>query len=236
MRAMVLAAGRGERMRPLTDHTPKPLLEVGGKPLIAWHLGKLAAAGFTEVVINHAYLGEQIEARLKDGAQFGLRIIYSAEGQALETAGGITKALHHFHGEPFAVINGDVYCDYDFRNLSLKIQALQEAPALACHLVVVDNPPHHPQGDFCLAGGRMAAAGEPMFTFSGLGVYQPRLFHHLVPGEKAPLAPLLRQAMAAGQATGEYFPGTWIDVGTPERLEALDRHLRQAAAPGPASL
>ncbi len=225
MRAMILAAGRGERMRPLTDHTPKPLLAAGGKPLIVWHIERLADAGITELVINHAHLGEQIERALGDGAQFGVRISYSPEHpSALETAGGIAHALHLLGKEPFAVVNGDIYCDYDFARLPQCASALQSGSDMT-HLVLVNNPPHHPEGDFGLQSNRVVD-GAPRLTFSGIGVYSPALFHHLDRNAAAPLAPLLRAQIAAGRVSGEHHTGRWVDVGTPQRLEELDKALR----------
>ncbi len=229
MQAMILAAGRGERMRPLTDSCPKPLLPVGGKPLIVWHLERLAAAGFRRVVINHAHLGQQIEAALGTGSAWGLEIAYSPEPPgALETAGGIVKALPLLGAEPFLVVNGDVFCDWDFTR----------APALLAdgdlaHLVLVPNPPQHPAGDFALGNGRVAADGAERLTFSGLGIYRPALFAGLTPGQPAKLAPLLRQAMAEGRVSGECHGGRWEDVGTPARLQALDGELRGQSAARP---
>ncbi len=227
MKAMILAAGRGVRMRPLTDHTPKSLLAVGGKPLVVWHLEKLARAGFAEVVINHAYLGHMVEAALGDGSRFGLAIRYSPEEEALETAGGIARALPMLGTEPFAVINADIYGDYDFSALT----QLQLGDALA-HLVLVDNPAQHPRGDFALDAGRVRASGTQLLTFSGIGVYAPRLFSGIPPAAKVPLAPLLRKAMSADRVSGEHFRGRWYDVGTVERLQDLERELGDG--PGPA--
>lgn len=221
MKAMILAAGRGERMRPLTDHTPKPLLFVGGKPLIVWHLERLAKAGFKEVVINHAHLGEQIEKALGDGSAWGLRIQYSPEITALETAGGIVNALNLLGDVPFLVVNGDVFAEIDFKNLSL------ESPNLA-HLVMVNNPPQHPNGDFALNSGKVNAEGVNKLTFSGVGVYQPQLFAGIERGQATKLAPLLRLAMAKGLVTGEHYQGVWHDIGTPERLAILDKQLSRA--------
>lgn len=225
MKAMILAAGRGERMRPLTDHTPKPLLEVGGKALIVWHIERLVAAGITELVINHAHLGAQIEAALGDGKRFGASIQYSAEGSALETAGGIAYALPMLGAEPFAVINGDIYCDYDFASLP----AMRAGGDLA-HLVLVDNPEHHPKGDFLLENNRVVAPSPftlpASLTFSGIGLYHPELFSHIPRGSVAPLAPLLRAQIERGKISGEHHKGRWIDVGTPQRLHELDRQLR----------
>jgi len=229
---MILAAGRGERMRPLTDHTPKPLLAVGGKPLIVWHIERLRAAGYTHIVINHAHLGQQIEAALGNGAAFGVSIDYSAEISALETAGGIATALPLIDAEVFTVVNGDIYCEYDFSRLAEPLVRLAAGHDQA-HLVLVDNPPHHPQGDFVLDSGRVTNADIPLtlhparFTFSGIGVYHRALFAHTPAGEKAPLAPLLRLAIDAGRVSGEHYAGRWEDVGTPARLNALDEELRQ---------
>jgi len=221
MKAMILAAGRGVRMGPLTDTTPKSLLAAGGKPLIAWQLEKLARAGFTEVVINHAYLGHLIEAALGDGSRFGLSIRYSAEGEALETAGGIALALPSLGAKPFLVINADIYSDYDYS----KLAGLRLEGSLA-HLVLVDNPPQHPRGDFALEAGRVRDAGRRMLTFSGIGVYAPPLFNGIPPKSKAPLAPLLRKAMTADRVSGEHYRGRWRDVGTAERLQTLNLELR----------
>lgn len=230
MKAMILAAGRGERMRPLTDVTPKPLLTVGGKPLIVWHIENLARAGFRELVINHAHLGEQIEAMLGDGSGFGVSIHYSPETEALETAGGIANALPLLGRGPFAVVNGDVFCDCDFARLAGMLRQMAEQPAaLAAYLLLVDNPDHHPGGDFALAAGKVAERGEQMLTFSGIGLYQPALFAGIARGSKAKLGPLLREQMARGRVAGEHHRGRWVDVGTPERLAALDQALRVAA-------
>jgi MurNAc alpha-1-phosphate uridylyltransferase len=218
MKAMILAAGRGNRMRPLTDRVPKPLLEAGGRPLIQYHIERLAAAGIRDIVINHAHLGEQIEATLGDGSRFGVRIRYSPEHTALETGGGIFKALPLLGPEPFLVINGDIWSDLDPAGLQMHETDL-------AHLVLVDNPPHHPSGDFALTDGRVQADGERRLTFSGAGVYSPALFADCRPGA-FPLAPLLRAAMAEGRVGGEHHAGRWLDIGTPERLAELDRLLR----------
>jgi len=228
---MLLAAGRGERMRPLTDHTPKPLLEVAGKPLIVWHIENLVRAGITELVINHAHLGAQIEKTLGDGSVFGAHIQYSAEGKALETAGGIAYALHLLGKEPFAVINSDIFCDYDFRQLSHRAAALANSDDMA-HLVLVNNPPQHPNGDFGLDENRvltLPSSPSPLpgsLTFSGIGIYRPSLFDGITRGSIAPLAPLLRAQIAPGKVSGEHYQGLWVDVGTPQRLAELDRQLR----------
>ncbi len=228
---MILAAGRGERMRPLTDHTPKPLLQAGGKPLIVWHIERLMHAGITELVINHAHLGHQIEHALGDGSRFGVRIAYSDEGRALETAGGIANALPLLGDSPFAVVNGDVWCDYDFMQLPARATAMQASGDMA-HLVLVDNPPHHPNGDFLLHDGRVIDsaldAQYSRLTFSGIGIYQPALFSGIARGSVAPLAPLLREQIAAGRVSGEHHHGLWVDVGTPQRLAELDRQIRSS--------
>jgi MurNAc alpha-1-phosphate uridylyltransferase len=228
---MILAAGRGERMRPLTDHTPKPLLAVGGKPLIVWHIERLRAAGFTHIVINHAHLGEQIEDALGNGAALGVSITYSREASALETAGGIATALPLIAADVFPVVNGDIYTEFDFGRLAEPMARLA-AGHDQTHLVLVDNPPHHPNGDFVLDCGRMRNADTPptpnpaRLTFSGIGVYHRALFDHTQPGQKAQLAPLLLRSIDAGRASGEHFAGRWVDVGTPERLQQLDESLR----------
>jgi MurNAc alpha-1-phosphate uridylyltransferase len=232
---MILAAGRGERMRPLTDHTPKPLLEVGGRALIVWHIEKLVAAGITELVINHAHLGAQIESALGDGSRFGASIRYSPEIAALETAGGIANALPLLGDAPFAVVNGDIWCDYDFQRLHDRAAAMQSAGD-AAHLVLVDNPVHHPNGDFILHNGRIEdrpnlrlPTSDLALTFSGIGLYHPRMFSEIPRGSVAPLAPLLRAQMALGKVGGEHHAGRWIDVGTPQRLHELDAELRKDA-------
>jgi MurNAc alpha-1-phosphate uridylyltransferase len=217
---MILAAGRGNRMRPLTDQTPKPLLEAGGKPLIAWLIERLARAHFTEIVINVAHLGDRIEAALGDGSRWGARIRYSREAEALETAGGIATALPLLGTDPFIVVNGDLYTDFDFSTL--------EAPRdSVAHLVLIDNPPHHPSGDFALNERRVANDGPVRYTFSGIGVYRPALFESVAAGTKCQLATVLRPAIDAGRVSGEHFKGLWLDVGTPQRLADLDRALRQ---------
>ncbi len=219
MKAIILAAGRGERMRPLTDQTPKPLLSVGGKPLIIWHLERLAKAGFKEVVINHAHLGAQIEQALGDGKSWGLKIQYSPEKNALETAGGIANALSLLGSVPFLVVNGDTFTDIDFASVKLPLSHL-------VHLVLVDNPAQHPQGDFSIENGLLKNDGVAKLTFSGVGIYHPDLFASLVPGEPAKLAPLLRQAIANNLASAQHYQGVWHDIGTPERLYSLDAELK----------
>jgi len=222
---MILAAGRGNRMRPLTDLTPKPLLAVGGKPLLFRHLEKFARAGFRMVTINHAHLGGQIEAAVGDGSRWSLEVRYSAEAEALETAGGIRNALPLIARPAFAVVNGDVYSDYDYAGLAAAIDQLADADTLA-HLVLVDNPPHHPDGDFCLDDGLVCTSGRQLLTFSGLGAYRAELFEPIARGEKHALAPLLRRQMPEGKVTGEHYRGLWSDVGTPGRLAELDARLQ----------
>lgn len=229
MKAMILAAGRGERMRPLTDHTPKPLLEAGGKPLIAWHIERLVEAGMPEIVINCAWLGERLQSALGDGTRYGARIHWSPEDPALETAGGIARALPELGPEPFLVVNGDVWCDWDFRQARKRADALNETGADAW-LLLVDNPPHHPHGDFALGpDGHVteASATTHTYTFSGIGVYAPRLFAGTPADTPAPLAPLLREATSKRKALGERHGGAWMDIGTPERLQYLDTLLRR---------
>lgn len=226
MKAMILAAGRGERMRPLTDTCPKPLLKVAGEPLIGWHLRRLRNAGIVEIVINHAWLGAQIEAALGSGGAYGVNIRYSPEGETgLETAGGIATALPLLGGEPFLVVNGDVLTDIDFQTAFAAAEALLRQGKLA-HLWLVPNPEHNPKGDFILQeNGAVAsadAAGEAL-TFSGMGVYHPDLFRNTPPRQASKLAPLLREAMSAGLVSGEKHTGLWLDVGTAERLAEADK-------------
>ena len=225
MKAMILAAGMGNRMRPLTLHTPKPLLEVGGKPLIVWHIEKLQKIGVQEIVINTAWLGEKLVDALGDGSQFGVKILWSHEGQGLETEGGIIKALPLLGNEPFILVNGDVWTTMDFAPL-LNVQ-LQDDLA---HLVLVENPVQHPQGDFTLAANKaytfeQARSGENL-TYSGVAVMHPQMFDGLESG-KRPLAPLLKQAMQEEKISAHKLQGVWMDVGTPERLNALDQQIQQ---------
>lgn len=217
MKAMILAAGRGERMQPLTDTIPKPLLKAGGKALIEYHLDNIKQAGLHDVVINHAWLGEQIEARLGDGSRYGLNIEYSREDEALETAGGIQRALPLLGDEPFMVINGDIWTDYSLASLPRTLTGL-------AHLVMVNNPPQHQAGDFMLTSGELLPEGKDCLTFGGIGLYRPALFTGLKPG-KSPLAPLLREAMENRNITGEHYTGRWFDIGTPQRLRELDMML-----------
>jgi len=212
--AMILAAGRGERMRPLTDHTPKPLLTVHDKPLIVWHIERLKKAGISQLVINHAYLGEQIEHALGDGSSFGVSIAYSPEETALETGGGIARALPLLGEQSFLVVNGDVWTDIDYSALSLDEDDL-------AHLVLVNNPSHNPNGDFALNNGRVAAEGADKLTFSGIGLYQPCLFAGQSEN-RFPLAPLLRNVMSQNKVGGHHHQGAWTDVGTPERLAEIN--------------
>jgi MurNAc alpha-1-phosphate uridylyltransferase len=223
MTAMILAAGRGERMRPLTDTTPKPLLKAGGRFLIEYHIERLVRAGVTGLVINLSHLGRQVREALGDGSRYGASIAYSDEGEPpLETGGGIFRALPLLGPEPFIVVNGDIWTDYPF-------ERLPHAPTGLAHLVLVANPAHHPGGDFVFDHGRVHADGDgPRLTFSGIGVYRPELFDGCADGRFA-LAPLLRRAMADGRVTGEHYRGRWLDVGTPERLQAIDRELRGRA-------
>jgi MurNAc alpha-1-phosphate uridylyltransferase len=220
MKAMLLAAGRGERLRPLTDDIPKALVEAGGKPLIAWHLERLARAGFREAVINVSHLGERILERLGDGARYGLRLHYSRERERLETAGGIANALPLLGREPFLLVNADVYCECDFSRL-MKVQ-LGERLA---HLLLVPNPPHRPAGDFSLRDGRVSDEAAPRYTYAGVAVMAPELVQAVKPGEKAPLAPFLYDAAARGRLGGELYQGLWQDVGTVERLAELEARL-----------
>ncbi len=231
MRTMILAAGRGERMRPLTDTCPKPLLVAGGKPLIGHHLERLAEAGLRDVVINHAHLGRMLEDALGDGSRFGVSIRYSAEEAALETAGGIRQAQELLGDDVFLVINGDVFCDFDIGAFANQARHLTSGDSLA-HLMLVTNPPHHSAGDFTLKGGRVSEAPENRLTYAGIGLFHPDLFSGLVIGERAALGPLLRMAMARGRVSGERHDGYWIDVGTPERLAELDSHLKKSQNPG----
>ncbi len=218
MKCMILAAGLGTRMRPLTDTTPKPLLKVGGIPLIVWHLERLAHDGFTDIVINIAHLGYQIPEALGDGSEWGVNITYSDEQEegGLESAGGIVKALPLLGDEPFLVVNGDIWSDYDFQDHR------KLAEGILAHLVLVPNPEHNPEGDFALVDNKVVDAKS--YTFSGIGYYSPKFFEG-VPYGKSALAPLLRAAMKEGKVTGEIYEGEWLDIGTPERLELLNAQL-----------
>lgn len=215
MKAMILAAGKGERMRPLTLTTPKPLLRVNGIPLIEHHINALVKAGFTELVINHAWLGQQIEDYLKDGTQLGAQIQYSAEGEPLETGGGIRKALPLLGDQPFLLVNGDIFCDYPFAQLKHSIDHL-------AHLVMVPPAAHASHGDFAIDPKGLATEHAPQkYTYSGISILHPRLFNHCT-DTAFKLAPLLRQAMATNQVSAELYTGYWMDVGTPERLQQVE--------------
>jgi MurNAc alpha-1-phosphate uridylyltransferase len=233
MKAMIFAAGRGERMRPLTDTCPKPLLKVRGRPLIVWQILNLVRAGITEIVINHAHLGHLFEETLGDGGQFGAQIQYSAEGTALETAGGIAKARHLLGEEPFVAISGDIYIPhFDFEQVKtvLEDSDLWGNPIPldkrdVAWIYLVKNPPHHPAGDFALNSFSIANEGSPLYTFANIGVYRPQMFDAITPGEHAKLGPLLREYAARGQVGGEIYRGEWINVGTVEQLEELNTPL-----------
>jgi len=223
MKAMILAAGLGTRMRPLTDHTPKALLPVLGKPLIAYHLEKLAAAGIKDIVINHAYLGSQIEQFVGDGSRWGINVYFSRENEPLETGGGICQALPLLGTDPFLVINADVWLDYPLINL------VNHACPMLAHLVLVPNPEHHPQGDFVLKKDGWVDqqdTSSERFTFSGLSMLRPQLFFEKLPG-KFPLAPILKEAILKQEVTGELYDGVWIDVGTVDRLHQLETQLKK---------
>lgn len=222
MKAMILAAGRGERMRPLTDGTPKSMLRAGGKPLIQYHVERLVAAGVHQLVINHAHLGEQIEQFLGDGSRFGASICYSREEEPLETGGGIFKALPLLGTAPFIVINADVWSDFP-------LSRLRQSPCRGAHLILVDNPRHNERGDFDLIGGSVCngpKTGSKRLTFSGMSVLSPALFTGCKPGFFA-LLPILQQAIEQGRVSGDYYRGAWFDVGTPQRLAALESHLEK---------
>lgn len=227
---MLLAAGRGERMRPLTDVTPKPLLPVGGKPLIQWNVERLVEAGFRDIVINHAYLGSQIEAVLGDGSKFGARLLYSPEVEALETAGGVANALPLLGEGPTLVVSADIYTDFDFRSLAPRLAQMAEPEnAVLAHLVMTPNPDHHPLGDFVLEKGRLRMDGAPRLNFGNIGIYHPRLFDTVPRGAKAGLGKLFREAIAQDRVTGERYDGFWVNVGTPAQLTWLDEFLKRKA-------
>ncbi|SER19703.1 Nucleotidyl transferase [Amphritea atlantica] len=229
MRAMILAAGLGTRMRPLTLTTPKPLLPVAGKPLIEYHIERLVAAGVTDIVINHAWLGEQLEAYIGDGGRYGAQVHWSAETKPLETGGGIFRALPRLSedGEAFLLVNGDLFTNYPFARL------LEQRLSEEClgHLVMVSNPEHNPEGDFALQQGLVSETGSNRLTFSGLSVLSPRLFDGCREG-KFPLAPLLRDAMRSGRVSGENYNGYWRDIGTPERLQEVSEDIRKGWVDG----
>lgn len=220
MKAMLLAAGRGERLRPLTERLPKALVPIGGKPLIGWHLERLAAAGCREAVINVSHLADQIVDHVGDGARYRLRIAYSRESAPLETAGGIAQALPLLGAEPFLLVNADIYCEIDFgRLLGFALGAM------LAHLVLIPNPPHHPQGDFTLNAGAIGNESAPRYTYAGVAVMSPALVKTVERGSRAPLLPHLRSAAAAGRMSGELFSGLWQDVGTMQRLAELEAQL-----------
>lgn len=233
-KAMIFAAGRGERMRPLTDHTPKPLLEAGGKPLIVWQIERLAQAGFQTIVINHAWLGERLEAALGDGSRWGVQLRYSAEQEALETAGGIAQALPLLEdgsaSEIFLGIAGDVYADFDYASLHAQKPWLAALSQPGMYLVMVPNPSFHPNGDFGLVDGMVSLESQPRFTFGSIGLYDTRMFRDLPHGTRRPLTPYYFDTIGRGLAKGELYSGLWDNVGTPAQLQALDETLRARAA------
>jgi MurNAc alpha-1-phosphate uridylyltransferase len=218
MKAMILAAGRGERLRPLTDEIPKPLIKVAGKSLIEYHLLNLANAGFKEIVINTAWLAEKIHQQLGDGTNYDISIEYSDEGEALETAGGIINALPLLGTEPFLVVNGDIWCDFNLSTLPELSDSTQS------HLVLVKNPEHNQDGDFALQDNLVKNTGDPMFTFSGIGIYSPEFFTDQ-PSGSVPLAPIIRNKCNDDLVSGQFYDGSWTDVGTLERLQELDSQL-----------
>lgn len=225
MRALVLAAGRGERLRPLTDTVPKALLRVGGRALIEWQVERLARGGFTDLIVNHAHFGTMIEEALGDGARFGARIRYSAEAPALETAGGIARALHLLDGEPFAVVSSDIHTEFDYARLAAPLEAIARDPASSvAHFVLVDNPPWHAAGDMGLDGGRVTRGG-PRLTYGNISLFHPAIFREIAPGTWLKLFPWAYRHVEEGRVTGEHFRGPWDNVGTPAQLAALDGRL-----------
>jgi MurNAc alpha-1-phosphate uridylyltransferase len=225
MRALILAAGRGERMRPLTEAVPKTLLTAGGRMLIEWQIERLVAGGFRELVINHSHLGAMIEAALGDGARYGAAIRYSHEPAALETAGGVAQALPLLGSGPFAVVSGDIYTEFDYASLAPRIAEIARDPArVGAHFVLVDNPPYHPDGDMGLAGGRITRAG-PRLTYGNLAIYHPSLFAEVAPGTALKLFPWAYRYVEEGRVSGEHYRGAWDNVGTPDQLAALDRRI-----------
>ena len=228
-KAMIFAAGRGERMRPLTDTCPKPLLVVGGKPLIVWQIERLARAGFQTIVINHAWLGEQIEAALGDGSRWGVQLRYSAEHEALETAGGVVQALPLLEdegaSEVFVAVSGDVYADFDYAALNARAETLAALREPGMHLVMVPNPAFHPNGDFGLVDGVLSLEAQPRFTFGNIGLYDTRMFRDLPRGTRRALTPYYRATIANGLASGELYEGLWENVGTPAQLQDLDQRV-----------
>ena len=223
--AILLAAGRGERMRPLTDNLPKPLLAVGGKPLIEWQLERLAAAGFDDIVVNHSHFGALIENALGDGGRFGVRLRYSREEAALETAGGVAQALTLLGADPVLVVSADIHTDFDYASLVPRIAEIRRDPAATvAHFILVDNPPWHPGGDMGLAGGRVTRAAERL-TYGNISVFHPEIFRAIAPGTWLRIFPWAYELVDSGRVSGEHFRGGWDNVGTPEQLEALDRRL-----------
>lgn len=218
MKAMILAAGRGERLRPLTDEIPKPLIKVAGKSLIEYHLHNLSNAGFKEIIINTAWLAKKIHQQLGDGSNYGVSIQYSDEGNALETAGGIINALPLLGDSPFLVVNGDIWCDFDFTTLPELNDSTQ------AHLVLVNNPAHNQDGDFALQDDLIKNTGESMHTYSGIGIYSPDFFLNQSSGS-VPLAPIIRNKCNDGLVSGQFYDGSWTDVGTLERLQELENQL-----------
>ena len=224
-RALILAAGRGERMRPLTDTLPKPLLRAGSRTLIEWQVERLAAGGFSELVVNHSHLGSLIESALGKGARFGVRIRYSHEPHALETAGGVVQALPLLGASPFAVVSADIYTTFDYASLLPRIEAIEADPGRnAAHFVLVDNPPFHPKGDMGLADGRVTRAG-PTLTYANIAVYHPKLFEGLAGGTPLRLFPWAYRFVEEGRVTGEHYRGPWDNLGTPEQIAALNHAL-----------
>lgn len=227
-RALILAAGRGERLRPLTDSVPKPLLPAGGRPLVEWQIERLAAGGFRDLVVNHAHLGAMIEEALGDGRRFGVRIRYSPESPALETAGGIARALPLLDSAPFVVVSGDIHTDFDFATLEAPIAAIERDPAsCVAHFVLVDNPPWHPAGDMGLADGRVTLEGGARLTYGNIGVFDPRPFRDIPAGTRLKLFPWMYRFVQEGRVTGERYAGPWDNVGTVGQLAQLDRRLRR---------
>ena len=223
--ALILAAGRGERMRPLTDSTPKPLLKVGGRPIIEWQVERLALGGFTDLVVNHSHLGHQIEGLLGDGARLGVRIRYSHEAIALETAGGVAQALALLAAAPFVVVSGDIHTTFDYASLAPRMDAILRHPERHCaHFVLVDNPAWHSGGDMGLAGGLVTREG-PRLTYGNIAVFHPMLFADIAPGTWLKLFPWAYRFVDQGRVSGEHFRGPWDNVGTPAQLAALDRRL-----------